>query len=135
MNSEEDAVLDELRDRVITYLSRNQVCVITTNGTGGAWAVAAQYQNDGLLLNCRLPRWCDAVYNLELDPRAIVIVVDEQESQLRWLEVRGIAHVVDSVDQRFVALRITPERADLIDERRGWGARESLDVYPKFKEE
>lgn len=128
-------MLDELRDRVITYLSQNRVCVITTNGSGGAWAVAAQYQNDGLLLNCRVPRWCDCVYNLELDPRTIVIIADERSAQLRWLEYRGVAHVIDSPDERFVAMRITPVRADLIDEKYGWGARESLDVYPGINEE
>lgn len=121
-------MLDELRDRLITYLSRNRVCVITTNGSGGAWAVAAQYHNDGLLLNCRVPRWCDAVYHLELDPRTVVIVVDEHPAQLRWLEYRGTAHIVDTPDQRHVAVSITPERVDLIDERHGWGARESLDL-------
>jgi len=121
-------VLEELRDRVTTYLSRNRVCVITTNGSGGAWAVAAQYRNDGLLLNCRVPRWYDAIYHLELDPRTIVIVVDEQLTQLRWLEYRGTAQIVDSSDQRYVDVRIAPERVDLIDEMHGWGARESLDV-------
>lgn len=128
-------MIDELRDRLITYLSRNRVCVITTNGSGGAWAVAAQYENDGLELNCRLPRWCDAIYNLELDPRTIVIIVDEQPDQIRWMEYRGIAHIVDSLDQRYIAVRITPERVDLIDERSGWGARESLDVQPAIKGE
>jgi len=121
-------VLDELRDRVITFLSRYQVCVITTYGSGGAWALAAQYENDGLLLNCRLPRWCDAIYNLEQDPRTIVIVVDEQSTPFRWLEYRGIAHMVDSSDHRYISVQITPERVDLIDERLGWGARESLDI-------
>jgi hypothetical protein len=135
MSSKEDAVLDELRDRVITYLSHQRLCVITTNGPGGAWAVAAQYQNDGLLLKCRVPRWSDCVYNVELDPRTIVIIADERLGQLRWLEYRGIAHAVDSLDERFVALRIAPERVDLIDERHGWGARESLDVYPGINKE
>jgi hypothetical protein len=38
----------------------------------------------------------------------------------------------DQVDSQ-AAVRITPERADLIDERHGWDVGGSLDASPKFK--
>jgi hypothetical protein len=121
-------VLDELRQRIATFLSQNKVCVISTSGCFGAWAVSAQYQNHGLELDCQLPRWSDTVYHLEQDPQTLVIVLDEKSGHSRWLQYRGIATVnVLSADERYVALHITPERIDLIDESRGWGARETLD--------
>jgi hypothetical protein len=120
-------VLDELRDRIISYLSQNRVCIITTSGTQGAWAVLATYKNAGLDLYCRLPRWSDAVYHLEQDPRTVVIITDTQSGELRWLEYRGITLAIPSNDDRYFTVQITPERIDLIDESRGWGARETLD--------
>ena len=121
-------MLDELRGRIAAFLSQNTVCVISTSGCFGAWAVSAQYQNRGLELDCLLPRWSDALYHLEQDPHALVIVLDEHSGHSRWLQYRGIAKVnALSADERYVALHIAPERIDLIDESRGWGARETLD--------
>jgi hypothetical protein len=121
-------LLDQLRDRITSYLSGNRVCVITTNGSLGAWAIPAQYENIGLELTCFLPRWADAIYHLEQDPRAIVIVMGEQTAPLHWLEVRGVTQIENLSDHRYFAVRIIPERVDLIDQSRGWGARETLDV-------
>jgi len=69
-------VLDELRDRVISYLSRNRVCVIATSGSLGAWAVSAQYENLGLELTCRLPRWSDTLFHIKQVPRVMAIIQD-----------------------------------------------------------
>jgi len=119
-------VLDELRSRVISYLSQNRVCVIATSGSLGAWAVSAQYDNVGLELNCRLPRWSDVLFHIEQEPRVMVIIQDV--NPLRWLQFSGVAVVTESTDNRYVNLHITPKRIDLIDESRGWGARETLDL-------
>lgn len=122
-------MIDELHERMARYLSQQQVCVISTTGTLGAWAVVAHYHSQGLALDCWLPRWSDAVYYLEQDPRALVIVYDAQSGQTRWLQYRGTACVDDSsADARQVAVHITPERLDLIDESHGWGARETLEI-------
>lgn len=120
-------MIDELRERVTAYLSQNQVCVISTSGRQGAWSVAAQYQNRGLELDCRVPRWSDAVYHLEQDPQVLIIVLEAQSPHSRWLQYRGIARMTESTDDRYVALHIMPTRVDLIDESRGWGTRETLD--------
>ena len=55
-------MLNKLRDRVTSFIARNHVCVISTSGSLGAWSALAQYENDCLALNCRLPRWSDVVY-------------------------------------------------------------------------
>jgi hypothetical protein len=122
-----DAVLDELRDRMISFLSQNQVCVIATSGSFGAWAVPAPYGNKGLELICRLPRWLDAIYLIEQEPRVMVIVVDAQPSFRRWLQYHGVAYIAGTTDDRYVAIHIAPQRIDLFDECRDWGARETLD--------
>ncbi len=120
------AVLDDLRERVIAYLSQNRVCVIATSGTLGAWAVPAQYANACLELTCRLPRWSDVLFHIEQDPRVMVIIQDG--NPLRWLQYLGIAHIADSTDNHYATIHIVPERIDLIDESCGWGSRDTLDI-------
>jgi len=119
-------VLDELRNRIISYLSQNRVCVIATSGSLGAWAISAQYDNSGLELICRLPRWSDALFHIEQEPRVMAIVQDA--NPMRWMQYEGIAVVTDSSNERYVNIHITPKRIDLIDESCGWGARETLDI-------
>lgn len=121
-------LIDELRDRILNHLCRNRVCVISTSGIAGAWAVAAHYSTEGLKLDCCVPRWSDVVYYLEQDPHVTAIVVDTESKHLRWLQYHGIAHITHSTGDRDVAIRITPQRIDLIDESRGWGVRETLDI-------
>ena len=122
-------MIDELRERIAAFLSQNQVCVISTSGCQGPWSVTAQYQNRGLELDCRVPRWSDALYHLEQDPHVLVIILDTQPDSTRWLQYYGVARIDSSAAaDRYVAVHITPERVDLMDESRGWGARETLDV-------
>jgi hypothetical protein len=102
------------------------VCVISTSGSLGAWAVSAQYHNSGLELNCRLPRWSDTLFHIEQEPRVMAIIQDS--NPLRWLQYLGTARIADSADDRYATIHIVPERIDLIDETRGWGARETLDL-------
>jgi len=120
------AVLDELRNKVISYLSQNQVCVIATSGSLGASAVSAQYDSSGLELICRLPRWSDTLFHIEQEPRVVAVIQDTSSS--RWLQFRGTAYITDSTDDRYATVHILPERIDLIDEDRGWGSRETLDI-------
>lgn len=119
-------MLDELRNRVISYLAQNRVCVIATSGSLGAWAVSAQYDNLGLELTCRLPRWSDALFHIEQEPRVMAIIQDVNPSH--WMQYGGVAVIADTNDDRYVKVRITPKRIDLIDESCEWGARETLDV-------
>jgi hypothetical protein len=121
-------MLDELRDRVIAYLAQNCVCVICTSGSCGAWAITTHYTNDGLELTCQVPRWADVLFHLEHDPHALVIVLGNPHDPLCWLEYRGLAHLLDASDDRYVTVYLTPIRIDLLDEQRGWGVRETLDL-------
>ncbi len=122
-------MLDALRERIIRYLAQNQTCVLTTSGAVGACAIPAQYQSHGLEIDCLLPAWSVALYHLERDPRALIIVPDIPSGASRWLEYRGIAQSSPcGLDKRYVAVHFTPERVDLIDENRGWGARETMEV-------
>ncbi len=136
-------MLDELRDRISAFTSQHQVCVISTRGGAGAWAAPAWLYNQGLELVCLLPRWSDVLYHLEQDPHVMVIILDMQSKALRWLQYSGSAQLIQSrdaeeilpqeslniqVDDRYVTVRITAERIDLIDENHGWGARETLDL-------
>lgn len=121
-------MLDELRDRVISILSRNRLCVIATSGLSGPWAVSAQYDNSGLELSSCLPHWSDALFNLEQEPNVMVVIQHEPGNAMCWLQYRGIASLGDSKDGEYVCIRIKPKRIDLIDESAGWGARETLDL-------
>lgn len=119
-------MLDELRDRFVSFLSQNHVCVIATSGSLGGWAVSAQYTQSGLELNCRLPRWSDTLFHIKQEPRVMVII--QNTIPLRWMQYRGTASITDATADRYVTIHIVPEHIDLIDESRGWGSRETLDL-------
>ncbi len=122
-------MIDELRQRIAAYLAQNQVCVISASGRQGTWSVTAQFQNHGLKLACRVPRWSDVLYHLEQEPHALLIIPDCASDSARWLQYQGIARIdASAADDRYVTVHLTPERVDLIDESRGWGARETLDL-------
>ncbi len=135
-------MLDELRDRITAFIAQHPISVISTRGAAGAWVAPAWQYSQGLDLVCLLPRWSDALYYLEQDPHVMVIILDPQSKALRWLQYSGGAYVIQphdfeqflpqglpniQVDDRYVAVRITAERIDLIDENHGWGARETLE--------
>ena len=141
---------DELRDCMVAFLLKHRICVLTTSGTGGAWAMPARYRplaeavvSRHLEVECLLPRWADAIYHLEQCPQALLIIVEAQGIGLRWLQYQATAQPVALPDwprllprgvsqvrpeDRYSVVRLTPQRIDLIDESRGWGARETLDL-------
>lgn len=93
-------------------------------------------------------------YHLEQNPQVLLVIHDYpptnsspqaggSEGGLRWLQYLGTAQPLDSpdwsellpaatatplLDDLYIVIRVTPERIDLIDESRGWGARETLDL-------
>ncbi len=136
-------MLDELRDRITAFIAQHPISVISTRGAAGAWVAPAWHFNNGLEMVCLLPRWSDALYFLEQDPHVMVIILDTQSKALRWLQYSGRAQVIQppyaepvlppepfnmQIDDRYSAIRITAERIDLIDENRGWGVRETLEL-------
>ncbi|MBI3979095.1 MAG: pyridoxamine 5'-phosphate oxidase family protein [Chloroflexi bacterium] len=142
--------MSELRDRIVSHLLKHRVCVLSTSGSAGAWAMPVWYRPvpatvGGRMLDveCLLPRWADVVYHLEVDPQVVLIICDLRATGLWWLQYRGTARIVDSPDwsrllpdgvsnvrpeERYVAVHLTPQRLDVIDESQGWGARETLDL-------
>jgi hypothetical protein len=141
-------MLDELRDRVTTYLSKQQVCVISTTGPEGARAILARYRSRGLEVDCLLPRWTDVAYHLEQDPRVTLVIQDTDAPDLCWLRYLGTAHPVENPDwaewspphasritlhasritpDLYLVARVTPRQIDLLDESQGWGARETIE--------
>jgi hypothetical protein len=131
-------LLEELRDRIAIYLSQHRVCVISTSGTVGAWAMPALYSSQDLVMECQLPRWADVGYHIEKDPQVLLIVYDLHLTDLCWMQYWGTAQLMPASngserragaasDERYVAIRVMPQRIDLFDESKGWGARETLD--------
>jgi hypothetical protein len=139
-------LLNILRERMQEFLSVNRVGVLTISGSEGAWAMPVRYRVKNLELDCLVPRWADIAYYVEPHPSVlmvVMIVIPSPDNPLCWLEYKGNARPVDSPDwsslltegvpktlapDMYLVLRVVPERIDLIDESRGWGARETLDV-------
>jgi nitroimidazol reductase NimA-like FMN-containing flavoprotein (pyridoxamine 5'-phosphate oxidase superfamily) len=150
-------MLDELRERIATYLAEHQVCVLSTAGSEDAWAMPVHYRSHGLEIDCLLPRWADVAYHLEQDPRVMLVILDTRKTSevlppaLRWLQVRGTARPVEEPDwetllpeetrtsvppdKLYLVVRVAPERIDLLDESRGWGVRETLDLGWRAEEQ
>lgn len=136
-------MLDQLRDRIAAYLAEHRLCVVSAHGApaAGTFAAPALYRMSGLELACTLPRWTDVLYLLEQDGHALIIVADELSEGKRWLEYHGKVVTIAPApmdeapggagarvgDGRQVTLLLAPIRIDLIDERLGWGVRETLD--------
>jgi len=144
-------MIDELCDRITTYLAQRQVCVISAAGPEGARAMPVYYRSSGLEVDCLLPRWADVAYYLERDPRVALVIWDASACGgqgrttpgSRWLRCLGTARPVaqpdwnallpkdahiPTPDELYLVVRVTPSRIDLMDETRGWGARETLDL-------
>lgn len=141
---------DKLRDQIAAYLAHHDVCIISTAGAQGAWAMPVRYRplpgtlgNHGLEVDCLVPRWADVAYHLEQDHHVLLIVQGCHASALHWLQVQGTARPVAAPDwagllptwtsatppdEVYLAVRVTPQRIELFDEGRGWGARETLEL-------
>ncbi|OGO40655.1 MAG: hypothetical protein A2Z04_04985 [Chloroflexi bacterium RBG_16_57_9] len=135
-------MLDKLRDQISAYLAHHDVCILSTAGTEGAWAMPVRYRSRGLEVECLVPRWADVAYYLEQDPRVLLVIQACGNDSLRWLQYRGRARPVSApnwvewspgrvspalADDLYLVVHVTPERIDLFDESRGWGARETLE--------
>lgn len=100
-----------------------------------------RYRSQGLELYCLVPRWADGLYHLEQDPQAMLVITSE--NPLCWLHYQGQVQtgagpadwsglLPDNLapalaGELYQLLHLTPHRIDWIDERRGWGARATLE--------
>lgn len=131
-------MFDQLRDRLIRYLSSHQMGVISTMGGGNAWAMPIRYYSQGLSLVCLIPRWADVAYHLEQAPTVLIIIPTDETCWLQYLATAQIAAPnrqapieslpLTALDPRYVIAHLTPHRIDLVDEQRGWGSRETLEL-------
>ncbi len=144
-------MFNALQDRIASYLTHHQVCVISTGGPGAPCALPVRYWSHGLEVECLVPRWTDVAYALlegfEAHPGALhqvmLIVLGYQVGELRWLQYRGTAQEVRTPDwarllpartftsppgDLYLVIRVRPQRIDLFDESQGWGARETLEL-------
>jgi hypothetical protein len=128
-------LLELLRDKIQGYLERNTVGVLTVAGKDGVSAMPVKFQNRELDVECLVPRWADIAYHLETNPHVMLLILLKPPSSgesLCWLQYSGTASFVfrqhpASVTDPHLTVLLTPERIDLVDERRGWGVRETLE--------
>lgn len=130
-------MLDKLRDQLTAFLSQHQTGVLSalTASPVGAWAVPVLYRASGLQVECLVPRWSEVAFYLEENSRVVLTVAGDGPGQpRRWLTYQGSARPLETttlepqLDRQYRAVLLQPERLDLVDERRGWGARETLEI-------
>jgi hypothetical protein len=140
-------VLNILRERMRALLLGNRVGVLSISGGDGTWAMPVQYRANDLEVDCLVPGWSDIAYHVERCPDVLLVVLPVFPSSpgepLCWLQLAGRAREVADpmwagllprgtsetlAAELYLVIRVTPRRMDLIDESRGWGARETLEM-------
>jgi hypothetical protein len=136
-------MIDATRDHIEARLAAHRYCLVTAGSIEGFASLPARYRAVGLEVDCLLPLWSEASYYVEDDPRVELVIGCVFEDIGSWLQLRGTAQILDLPDwpallsQRpgmvapadlYRVIRVRPTRIDLFDERRGWGARETLDL-------
>lgn len=136
--------LDQLRDTLAAQLAGATTGILYADQAGSGAALPVWYQSADLCVSCLVPRWSDLADALaRQQPQPAVLIVPALADPRRWLRYRGeaglTAHSAWSgiwperltarqADERWLVVALTPQRIDLFDEQRGWGARETLDL-------
>ncbi len=143
-------MLDQLRAQMAAFLAAHEVCILSTSGVRGAWAMPARYRpalgacgSRGLEVDCLIPRWADVAYFVERDPNVLLLIGDAKAPATRWLQIEGTVYAMADPDwaqwlpvwsspappaELYLLLRVTPRRVELFDAARGWGAREGVEL-------
>lgn len=130
--------IDRLHDQLAAYLASYNTGLLSVPG---AAPLPVRYRSRGLAVECLLPRWADLAYALSQQPAALLVVPAPLDIT-RWLQYQGDAQIVIVPDwsgllptgdlqqahERYLVVGLRPRRLDLFDGRRGWGARETLDL-------
>jgi len=110
---------------------------------GEPWTLPVHYRRDGLDIICRLPAWVDPFPGTELAGIVRLLVPASPDEALTWLEYDGEARNLDlpeavcrglfprvlpGGEAGYLLLRIRPRRISIVDGKRGWGFRETLDL-------
>lgn len=134
-----------LREQITNSLANQRVCIFSVNARGesGVWTIPARCRSRGLEVECLLPRWADAAFYLENEPQVLLIFQEPGGAPLGWLQYRGCARLLTSPnwaellpaeeggcrpEARYVVAHVQPSRIDVVDESRGWGVLESLEL-------
>lgn len=110
----------------------------------GNCALAVRFRVGGGVVECRVPTWSEVGDLLSQGPsEATLVAVVEEGPHLRWLFLRGMAALVPHPDwdgllppmddrilpeDLYQLVRLEPRRMERVDERRGWGFRETADL-------
>jgi hypothetical protein len=133
----------ELRQRMSAHLASQSVAVLSTRGELGLWSMPVRYRSRDLDIECLVPRWADILYHMEQCEQVILVIQSEIAVPDCWVQYLGTARRMwleaePTLFDRFLkrqpmhglyeVFRISPQRIDLVDETRGWGMRENLDL-------
>ncbi len=112
-----------------------------TLGVAG-YTLPVPFRVRGQSVECRVPTWSGVVDLLEISRQVTLVVVQNSESGLRWVFLRGLGNVIKdpswedfgplqtggvNMGDLYELLRIEPEHMELFDEQKGWGFRETVD--------
>lgn len=134
-------MLDHTRAEITAFLAAHQTGILCLAGHGRTWAMPVPYQAHGIVVCCRVPRWADGSYYLETDPHCVLLITAGDGAPC-WLSYTALAAPARAPDWAawagagvpparladfYTVLRLQPLQIDLFDERRGWGARATLE--------
>ncbi|HEX2915283.1 MAG TPA: hypothetical protein VH186_31250 [Chloroflexia bacterium] len=136
-------MLSKLSEHLKAYLQAHSNCIVSVRSAGNSAAMPVLYRAKGLQVECLVPRWADVAYYLEQNPEVILVVPDSASGISRWLQYQGLARVSECEDwanwqtysflpsaspELYTVFQVSPVRLDLIDESKGWGVRETLEI-------
>jgi hypothetical protein len=131
--------IDQLRDQLAAYLASYNTGLLSV---AGAAPLPVRYRSRHLLIECLVPRWAELVAVLPLQPSTMLTIPAPCDVG-RWLQCQGDAQIAAAPDwsgllpagsaqhqahAHYLVVELQPSRLDLFDQRRGWGARETLDL-------
>ena len=140
---------NDLITRFAAFLAHHRTCIISSAASQGVWAIPVWYRsllgtsgNSALEIECLVPRWSDVAHHLTQIPLVVVIVQASSGAGLRWLQIQGMARLVEipdwtrllprwiskvQPDSLYQVVHVTPSRIDLVDDELGWGIQETLE--------
>lgn len=138
-------MFDSIEERLAANLASQQVGVISSAGPDGPWSMPVRYKARRLTAMCFVPSWSDLLFFLELDPRAILVVLTPSPEGAGWMQLRGMARIVTDAEaarweessklrpvptpnRLYKNVHFTPTRIRRFDSLSGWGKSESFDL-------
>lgn len=107
------------------------------------YALPVRFRIRGQYVECLVPMWAGVGERLEETKEAVLLAVAHGDAGLRWFFARGTAARVAEADwdgirppgadrvslsDLYEIVRIRPQRLELVDEERGWGYRQTMDM-------